>query len=272
MPKKQTSIQQFIHDRKANLAKYAVRDYNQSEFLNSIAIAVSESADLQKCLNTPEGQNSMYHACILAAHSGLSLNPQLGHAALVAFGGRVSYQVMKNGLVKVAMQSGKVDFITVDTVRENDQYSQSKSFSGDTFTHVPAKTDRGKIIGFYAGVKLKAGSTHLCYMTTEQVKEHGKNYSAFYSSAKGPWQKSFEGMGKKTVIKTLFRNLEIDDDTTATIKADDEQEAIDAGPATIENAKGADSDDLKAIMDNDDQPEFEEPEQEETQGDSDRIF
>jgi recombination protein RecT len=272
MQKKQTSITQYVRDNKHQIEKYAIREYNKSEFFNSITIAVQESTDLQKCMQTPEGQNSMFHAIKLAAHTGLSLNPQKGEAALVAFKGRVSYLTMKNGLIKLATDSGKVDFITSDLVRKNDDFSVGKSFNGDTYTHRPALTDRGPVIGYYAGIKMKDGSTHVKYMTTDEVREHGKKYSAFFGSQNGPWQKSFDGMAIKTVLKSLFRNLHISDDTAVAVISDDEQEAIDAGAATIENSKGADPDDLKAMMDNDDQPEFEEPEQEETQGDSDRIF
>jgi recombination protein RecT len=266
MPKQQkkqhtTTITTFVRDNKDNLAKYAVRDYSQSEFLNSITIAVQENEKLQECLKSDEGQNSMYHALRLGAHTGLSLNPQSGFAALVPYKGRVSYQIMKNGLIKLAMDSGKVKFLTAEKVRENDEFTIGKSFDGDTFHHVPAKTDRGNVVGYYAGIKMTDGSSHLSYMTVSEVQDHGQKYSFFYNNESGPWQTSFDGMAKKTVIKELFRNLHISYDTSVAVGADDsaEQEILHVGSARV---KGTSPDDARqALMEQDDGPEP-EPEEE----------
>jgi recombination protein RecT len=277
MPKQQTSIVKFINERKDNLAAYATREYSQREFLNSIAIAVQENTNLQKCLDTPEGQNSMYHALKLAAHTGLSLNPQMGMAALVPIKGKVTYQVMKNGLIELAMNSGNVKFLTSEKVHGNDQFEMGKSLDGDFFEHRPAKTDRGPVIGYYAALKMKDGSTHVKYMSQPEIVDHGQKYSFFYSDKSGPWQKSFDGMAIKTVIKALFRNLHISNDTAAAVGADDtaEQEILRVEGSVVK--KGTSADDARAALEAQDEEPSVEPDpdpetREQTNGNDGDIF
>ena len=63
-------------------------------------------------------------------------------------------------------------------------------------------------------------------MTKEEVEVHRDLYSAMYRAKPdaSPWKKSFEGMGQKTVIKALFRNVTISADLDRAVGADDAEE------------------------------------------------
>jgi phage RecT family recombinase len=222
----ENQIAGFLSERKNSLEKFAVATYDHSVFMKSAMLAIGENEELKKCLATPAGKTSLYNAMKFAATTGLSLNPQEGKAALVAYGGKVQYQIMKNGLIDLAMSSGQVDFLSSDTVRKNDKFEIAKTMDGDKYNFVPALSERGDILGFFAAVKLKNGQCHVAWMTKSEVDEHKNKYS----KAKGdfsPWQKSFEGMGIKTVIKKLFRNLHLSGDVTAAIGSDDASESGD---------------------------------------------
>lgn len=261
----------FLTKFSESLAGYAERNYSKDSFFKSIQLAILESEQLQECFKTDAGKASLFHALRFAATTGLSLNPQEGKAALIAYGGKVSYQVMKNGLLDLAMESGMVEFIISETVRENDRWGGvTKTMSGDTFELTIAITNRGNIIGFMAGIKMKTGSTHVSYMTIDEVEDHRDRYAkglyyTYDNKQKGiksgdiilthAWHKSFEGMALKTVIKRLFRNISISKDIDKVIGADDgyESETI-----TIP-ADGYSAEDAKVALEKKVEPEKEKP-------------
>lgn len=219
---RESDIGKYLQGISGNLSGYAMRDYNNEGFLKSAMLAIVENAELTNALKTTQGKASLYHALRFAASTGLSLNPQEGKAALIAYGGKIQYQVMKSGMIELAMQSGKVEFITSDTVREADNFSIEKTMDGDKYSFTPARKDRGDIDGFFAAIKLTSGAVHVKYMTCQEVEEHRDSYSSFYKAKKsGPWKTSFEGMGLKTVLKALFRGLNIAPEISTAVQNDD---------------------------------------------------
>jgi len=242
-------MQNYFSDISDNLKGYN-EGANVKEFLMSASLMISENNELKGCLNTPAGKNSLYKALKYGVITGLSLNPQEGKAALIAYNGNVQYQIMKNGLIELAMKSGKVQSITSDTVRENDDFKIVKSPDTDTYTFSPARKNRGAIDGFFAATKLTNGICHLKYMAIEEVKAHRDSYSALFKAkpALSPWTKSFEGMALKTVIKALFRSLSISPQMDQTVGMDDkiesEDDPIDVTPTTPDD-KPTDSEELK---------------------------
>ncbi len=226
------TVSSFLTVAQENISRYAARSYAQNEFLASASLAISETPSLRKCLENKQGKESLYAALKYAAVTGLSLNPTEGKAALIPYAGKVQYQIMKNGLIELAMSSGAVKFITSDTVRKHDEFKLTKMPEGDSYEFSPALTGRGEIIGFFSAVKLKTGDTHVSYMSDEEVKDHRDRYSSMFKANPGssPWSKSYEGMGLKTVIKRLFRNVNISPEIDAAIGADDQSEAFEVIP------------------------------------------
>lgn len=240
------TVGQWLGESKQSLSGYAVRQYNADAFIKSAMLAIVESQNLKDCLTTPAGKASLFNAMRHAATTGLSLNPSEGKAALIAYGGKVQYQVMKNGIIELAMQSGQVDFVTADTVREGDLFTVTKTADGDNFNYQPKRKDRGEIDGFFAACKLKNGSTHVKWMTKGEIEEHRDKYSSMYNAKPdaSPWKKSFEGMGLKTAIKALFRNLSICPELDAAVIADDQEENVIINVTP----KGASAEDVATIL------------------------
>jgi len=237
-------VKGYLATVQPELKKFAIRDYGEKEFMRSAILAISDNAELAKCISTPAGKTSLYNALKYAATTGLSLNPMEGKAALIGYGGKVQYQIMKNGMIELAMQSGKVEFITSDTVRENDIFTIQKTMNGDEYSFIPDRKNRGEIDGFFAAVKLTNGAIHVKYMTKIEVEDHRNKYSSSYKSQKdkSPWSKSFEGMGLKTVLKALFRGLNIAPEIDAAVGADDKAEYSE--PLDITPKKGVSSSDI----------------------------
>lgn len=216
-------VGRYLETMKQSLSKYAVKNYNQDSFFKSAMLAIVENDNLRACLTTPQGKASLFNALRYAATTGLSLNPQEGKACLIAYGGKVQYQVMKNGLLSLAMDSGQVSLIQAEAVRINDEFKLTKTSDGDSYFFSPALRDRGDFLGFFASVKFKNGNKCVCWMTKKEIEDHRDTYSAMFKSKPevSPWKKSFEGMAIKTVLTKLIRNLIISDDLDRVIGTDD---------------------------------------------------
>jgi phage RecT family recombinase len=219
-----TPIQFMDTNQQAIATLYDSDDFKK--FRRSAIMAFEENYQLQDCLKTREGQTSVYHAMNRAASTGLSLNPLDGKAALVAYKGKCTYQVMKEGLIDLAFQSG-VKNLNTGVVRENDDFKIIKSTDGDKFEHSQALTKPGEIIGFYASAQMPDGEFRVEYMTREAVNEVRDSHSSMYrfKPESSPWSKSYPGMGIKTVVKALFRNSKIGGKLKRAISADDSGEA-----------------------------------------------
>ncbi len=240
---------EFLNKFSKSLRDYAIRKYDNQAFLKSAMIAIQDNATLAECVKTDAGRRSLFNAMRYAATTGLSLNPQEGKAALIGYKNKagemvLNYQVMKNGLVELALASGKVEFITADLVRENDVFKIRKTAAGDDYTFEPALKDRGEVIGFIAAMKLKGAATYVKWMTIQEVCEFRDKYSSMYRNKPdaSPWTHSFNGMGVKTVMKALLRSVSISPDVDAAVKGDDAIEAefrVHDGPASADDAAKA---------------------------------
>jgi recombination protein RecT len=217
-------IGEFLKSYENLIVKFAVRNYKHSDFMKTAMLCISESASLQKCLLTEKGKNSLYHALKLGATTGLSLNPQEGKACLVAYQNKksgemvVNYQIMKNGMLQLLDETGKVKYITAEAVRENDEFVINKSMDGDTYNFRPALTGRGNCIGYFAACRLTDDMTYVVYMSEEEMIDHYKTYAV---SKKEGMTTYGEGMAKKTVLKRLVRSLHLSSALDAGIGADD---------------------------------------------------
>jgi len=201
-----SNTEKFLQTVSPNLEKYALAG-NFDNFKKSVFIAISQSADLEKIIATPKGQESVYNALRTAATNGLSLNPADGKAAIIGYNSKngpvVNYQIMKDGLVELAMRSGNVEWIRSEIVKENDEFDPPANPDEKVY-YKPARKNRGVIDGFFAEMKLKNGSIMFKYMSVDEIEAHRKKYS----------EKSFmpeEAYGEKTVLKRLLNRSKLSD-------------------------------------------------------------
>jgi recombinational DNA repair protein RecT len=127
------------------------------------ALYIVQNEKLRNCLTVEAQKLALLRAVQLNAASGLSLNPQLGQAALVPYDGKRGFMVthipMKNGLVKKALETGKVLKIESGTVYEKDEFKVKKSSDGDGYEWSPSIKERGKPSGYFACITLSTGKT-----------------------------------------------------------------------------------------------------------------
>lgn len=245
----ETQASTFLKSIQSMLPSYAHRTYRMESFVKSAMIAIVSSQELQRCLTTDAGKASMINALRAGAGSGLSLNPQEGKAALIAYNMTASYQIMKNGMIELALESEQVEFIIAETIKENDEFSISKSMDGDKYNFTPHRKDRGAVDGFFSAMKMKNGTTHCKYMTFLEVEEHRDKYAKGLTDKNNNqkpnhvWNKSFNEMGEKTILKKLLRTVHINHVIDRAVGGDDwEHEIKDVTP------KGFSADDLTAKL------------------------
>lgn len=222
-----TQVAGYLKEKEGKLKLYGGRDFNLPEFLRGAMIVIMDSPKLKKALTTEKGRSKLFQALKHGASMGLSLNPQKKEACLIPYetkdGIQIDYQIMKEGYIQLALNSGKVEYITADIVYENDKFEIQKSMDGDSYVFSPNTKDRGKIIGAFAAMKTISGIGHLKWMTKTEINQIRDTYSIMYQKNKenSPWHNSYPGMALKTVLKALFRTISISPDMKKAIETDD---------------------------------------------------
>ena len=218
------------------LKDFALVDFNQQNFFRTAIMAIQESPQLMECMSTKPGQESLYNAMKRAFSTGLSLNPQEGKAAIIAYKGKASYQIMKEGAVEIVMRSGDVKTLIVEIVFENDEFKIKKTSTGDEYEFSPARKNRGKVDGYFCAITDNKGTSHIKYMTEAEVFEVRDGFSAMFKNKPqfSPWTKSEKGMCKKTVVKAAIRDLYISPSATAQFSSEDQSFFQDQKPEPVD--------------------------------------
>lgn len=166
------------------------------QFVASIISSVSRNPDLLNC-----SHRSIIASALVAAFSNVSLDANLGQAALVPYKGKATFQMMKNGFVTLALRTGLVRTLNVATVYEGD-IADANPLTGEcVYNSTPHP--REIIVGYMAYIKLHSGFEKYCYWTLDELKAHGMRYSKSYDT--GLWTTNPTAMYEKTVVKDIVK-------------------------------------------------------------------
>jgi recombination protein RecT len=145
-------------------------------------------------------RKSLFHACALAAKDGLL--PDKREAALVAYGSKITYVPMYQGLLKRARQSGEIASVRTHVVYEHDTFSVVFG-DNEKIEHIPNLKDRGEIVGAYCIVALKSGEVVREIMTRTDLDK----IRATSKAKHGPWVDWFDEMARKSVFRRASKWL-----------------------------------------------------------------
>lgn len=202
-----TSIAQYIkQDAVVKNIQDVLRD-RTPQFITSMVSLVNSNDALKAC-----DKKSIMSACLTAAALNLPVNPSLGMAYIIPYGGVAQFQIGWKGLVDLAIRTKRYRHINVTEVREGEMGRENPLKGTIEFNWI---TDRGerakaKIIGYVAYFELMEGFEKILYMNSEQLEEHAKKYSQSYkrnSPKMNQWRDDFDGMAKKTVLKLLINRF-----------------------------------------------------------------
>ena len=144
-------------------------------FISSILSVANSNTLLQKA-----DPKTVMNSAVIAATLDLPINPNLGFAYIVPFGGQAQFQLGYKGFVQLAMRSGQYKTINVREVYEGEIVSENR-FTGEYEFGTP-KSD--KVVGYMAYFKLLNGFEKYLYMSKEELEKHGKKYSQTYKKGK----------------------------------------------------------------------------------------
>ena len=180
---------------------------NSERFVRIAITTIRQNPKLAKC-----SQDSLLGALMVSAQLGLEPGT-LGQCYLIPFENKKAgtvecqFQIGYKGLIELLRRSGQLSDIYSYTVYENDEFYIEYGLSR-TLVHKPNFTDRGEIKGFYAVAILKDGAKAFEYMTKDEVVKHEEKYRKG-SYKNDVWNKNFEEMAQKTVVKKLLKWLPV---------------------------------------------------------------
>lgn len=226
---KQKTIRDFVKSYENEIARALPSVMPPERFSRMVLTAITQTPKLSEC--TPE---SFIGAMLTAAQLGVEPNTPLGQAYLIPFKNKgvmqCQFQLGYKGMIDLAHRSGEVESIEARVVYENDTFDFEFGLT-PKLKHIPAKSDRGKAIWYYAVIILKGGGHLVEIMSREDVDAHARRFSKTFSN--GPWQTDFDEMAKKTVLKKALKYAPLKSEFARGFIADEKSNTFDTAEIKI---------------------------------------
>ena len=240
------TMQAYIKAMEPAIKKALPSVITPERFTRMVLSALSSTPKLAEC--SPQ---SFLAAMMTAAQLGVEPNTALGQAYLLPYRNHgqmeCQFQLGYKGLIDLAYRSGEVSVIQAHTVYENDVFEYELGMD-PKLRHVPAKSDRGEAVAYYAMFKTKDGGYGFEVMSVDDVQRHAQRYSKSYGSGSSPWRSNFDEMAKKTVLKRALKYAPLKSDFVRgvaqdeTIKAELSDEMYAVPDETVFEAEGEEID------------------------------
>lgn len=180
--------------------------------------------------------DSIKHAVVNVALTGITLNPALKYAYLVPRKVKSELKCILDisymGMIKILTDAGAVKNVDAGVIYSNDKYDFRRG-SDPYFKHQPALSNRGEKIGAYAIAFLRDGGFQYEILGREEI-EKIRATSESYKNEEGrkfsPWETWEDEMWKKSALKRLFKLLpktNFSDQLIAAISHDYDNEVSD---------------------------------------------
>lgn len=181
---------------------------NGTRFTTSIISAVNSNPMLQECTN-----QSILSAALLGEALNLSPSPQLGHYYMVPYNdkerGKVAqFQLGYKGYIQLAIRSGQYDKLNVLAIKEGELVKFDPLNEEIVVNLIEDEEERenAPTIGYYAMFRYTNGFRKAIYWSRAKMEAHAMKYSKGYAAKKGYtfWEKDFDGMAYKTMLRQLI--------------------------------------------------------------------
>ncbi len=178
--------------------------------------------ELRKAPKLMEADPASFMGAVMqCAQLGIEPGGALGHAYLLPFENRrsgkteVQFILGYKGMIDLARRSGQIVSIEARAVYERDTFSVRFGLDPD-LQHEPAweEDDRGELRAVYAVAKLQGGGVQFEVMgrkEIERIRNESQGYKTAerYGKGNSPWHTHFDEMGRKTVLRRLFKYLPV---------------------------------------------------------------
>ena len=145
---------------------------------------------------------TIQNAIINVAAVGLTLNPADQYAYLVPEHNKQAnikeckLRISFKGLIKVATESGCIDFVKCEIVKENDSFIYKGPTTAPEHQFNPFKKDRGDSVGVYSITRTGAGDTLVDFMDHDEIMKIRQCAKTMVV-----WDKWPDEMAKKAMVK-----------------------------------------------------------------------
>ena len=147
---------------------------------------------------------SIWIAMMQAAQLGLEFGP-LQHCFLIPYGKECQFQLGYRGMIDLARRSGEVPSLYAHAVYKNDHFEYELGLNPKC-EHKPVLENRGDLIAVYGIAKIKGSDPMIDVMSKGDIdKIRARSKTA--NSSTSPWKTDYDEMGKKTVIRRMFKTL-----------------------------------------------------------------
>jgi len=154
-------------------------------------------------------KDSIRHAVVNIALTGLTLNPALKYAYLIPRKGKCVLDISYMGMIKILTDAGAVKNVDAGVICANDKFDFRRG-SDPYFKHQPQLSNRGGKIGAYAIAYLRDGGFQFEVLGREEVEKiraTSESYSNDKARKFSPWETWEDEMWKKSALKRLFKIL-----------------------------------------------------------------
>ena len=236
LPAKQAggkTVQAFFDHNKGSLSAVLPKHVSADRLMKIALGAMRQTPKLMEC-----SVESLFGALVWCAQLGVEPNTPMGQAYLIPFKKKGVMEVQciigYRGMIDLARRSGQILSIAAHEVCANDEFEFSYGLD-EKLSHKPALSARGPVIAYYAVAKLVGGGYAFEVMSVEQIDairdregsnawkdiwENGRP-SGRREKASSPWWDHPVEMGRKTVIRRLFKYLPVSIELCDAVQADD---------------------------------------------------
>ena len=170
-----------------------------SGYARAMCAMIRAKSDVISC--TPE---SLLTAILGAARSGL--DPATGGFYFVKYGNECEFVLSYKGMLQLAREAGQIIDLFARVVREGDRFEWVQGAT-ESIKHEPdpgIDRETRQITHVYAVAVLPSGRQLFECWDRSRLDAHVLKNVKSATSKSSPWQKDFEQMARKTLIKQFF--------------------------------------------------------------------
>ena len=151
--------------------------------------------------------NSIIYSAATAASLDLPIDPNLGFTYILPYNKKqkdgtfknlATFQLGYKGFIQLALRSGQFKTISSAIIYEG-QLIEENPLTGFVFDFKQKKSE--KIIGYASYFELINGFSKTFYMSVDECRRHGMEFSQSFKKGFGFWKDKFDSMALKTVTK-----------------------------------------------------------------------
>lgn len=163
------------------------------QYMSSILNLVNSDTNLQSC-----EPMSIMASCMVAATLDLPIDKNLGYAWIVPYKDRATFQLGYKGYIQLALRTAQYRAMNVIELHEGELESWNPLTEELSIDFNSKLSDA--IVGYAGYFELLNGFKKSVYWSREQIEKHRKKFS----KSDFGWNKDFDAMAKKTVIRNML--------------------------------------------------------------------